>query len=251
MTASSSELATRLVAKPARFRLDRYDLRARLFPALLAALPLPISIVSLAPGVGPVWASIWGLISYAGGTLFVVRLARDSGKRLEEGLFLKWGGRPTTRLLRHRDAPNKIVLSRYHHRLAALIPELRLPSAREELLDPRSADDVYDSAVKFLIARTRGDRLLFEENCNYGFTRNLLGLRTLGRTVSTSMLVILLLQFGRALFAGALEAGLVTGTAVVSVLCAAWWMLVNEDLVRRASQAYAERLLETLDRTDL
>lgn len=235
-----------------RFKLDVYDLRARVAPALIAAFPIGLLPLLLAPNLGPVWTSCGALASFSGLSLLLMRLTRERGKSVEPGLFMLWEGKPTTRQLRHRHASNKIVLARYHRRFGELLPDTPLPSAREELLDPGHADSVYDAAVKFLITRTRGDHQIFQENCSYGFCRNLFALRPIGLVAAA---VAAFTFAGAATFrwiqSSTIDPVPVLGAAIAVLGFGVWWRLVNEHLVRRAAEAYAERLLSALDRDDL
>jgi len=59
-----------------------------------------------------------------------------------------------------------------------LIPAHPMPMIDDERSEPESADHVYDSSTAFLLEKTRDKKafpLIFEENCNYGFRRNLWG----------------------------------------------------------------------------
>jgi ISXO2-like transposase domain len=94
-------------------------------------------------------------------------------------MIKKWDGLPTTRYLRHRNVEiEKPTRERYKARLAKLTG-LSFPSAEDEACDPLAADAIYASAIAALRERRRGKtyRLVFNENYNYGMTRNLLGLR--------------------------------------------------------------------------
>src|SRR5205814_9836356 len=115
--------------------------------------------------------------------LVLAQFTRDAGKRVEPELFALWGGSPTTRLLRHRDASNRTTLERWHGRLRMLMETVRIPTQAEEAADPQGADQVYQSCVAFLKERTRDHSkfaLVFAENCSYGFRRNTWGLRRIG-----------------------------------------------------------------------
>ena len=70
-----------------------------------------------------------------------------------------------------------------HKKLSELLNGTAIPTPQDEKRDPERADQVYDACVSCLIERTRDKtrfRLLFEENCNYGFRRNLWGMKPLG-----------------------------------------------------------------------
>ena len=168
--------------------LDAYSIRTRWAPVLLVVLPLLILCFSLVPGL-PAWNKLWPLLGAASIVILVDQLGRDGGKRLQPALWASWGGAPTTAALRHRDAANPVLLARQHERIAAIVGHA-LPTAHEERADPAGADHAYQAAIAVLIARTRGRRkeypLIFTENCNYGFRRNMLGLRPWGRLLAAS-----------------------------------------------------------------
>jgi hypothetical protein len=58
--------------------------------------------------------------------------------------------------------------------------------------DPSKADAAYDSAVRSLLEQRRrpSDRLVFSENCNYGFVRNLVGLKPIGLAAALLTLAV-------------------------------------------------------------
>jgi len=168
--------------------LDRYTMLARLQPALLVALPLAFLTLAWLPGGILDQGLLWGLIIAGGGTAFLAQLGRDLGRRKEPELFKEWGGAPTTRKLRHRDPENnKDVLARRHSKLQELLPNQHIPTEEEELANPEAADKAYEAAVAFLLEQTRDRKkfsLVFEENINYGFRRNLCGMKSIGITTA-------------------------------------------------------------------
>src|SRR5437016_6049647 len=157
-------------------KLDSYGTRARLAPALLVGLPLALPIGALGVGDNPAWSFLWSLITYCGGSLLLAEFGRDVGREKQANLFVSWGGTPTTRMLRWREAGNVVTLARYHQKIRELLPRQHIPTSEEEARDPAGADHVYADVTAFLRAQTR-DReqfsLLFEENCTFGFRRNL------------------------------------------------------------------------------
>jgi hypothetical protein len=231
--------------------LDEYTLKARLRPPLLVALPLLFATLSLFPaGVGGL-STIVSLLVWAGASILLSQMGREWGKRKEPSLYAEWSGQPSIRMLRHRDAPNKQILQRYHAKLQGLIPDIGIPTPEMEKDDPKGADDVYDACCAILRARTRDKKafpLIFEENVNYGFRRNLWGMRPLG--IVTSLL------------------GIVTvGTVVImhyisdppiprqlwlygtidALLLVSWLLVFNKTWVKTAADAYALRLLESCE----
>ncbi|MEX2285369.1 MAG: hypothetical protein WEE89_22980, partial [Gemmatimonadota bacterium] len=81
---------------------DEYERRARLKPTLLVSLSPTLAAMCWFPDLSAQQAVV-GLLVYFGLTALLSQLGRDQGKRKEPLLFGKWGGKPTSQLLRHRD----------------------------------------------------------------------------------------------------------------------------------------------------
>lgn len=233
--------------------LDAYTFRARLQPALIAAAPLPITVATAWPGGLDWWTPLWTVLVACGATALLAELARDRGKEKEEVLFRRWGGKPTTLRLRHRNAPNRALLEQVHEKLTELRPELRLPSPDQEAEDPLAADERYDAAAALLREHTR-DRarfpLVFEELCNYGFRRNLWGLKPTA-LVAVALGAGLISAACVARFLGALEVALpplLAGMSLQVILGLVWVLRITPDWPKPAAFAYADALLGTLER---
>jgi len=237
-----------LTLKNLPLRVDEYDLRARLFPGMIVTLPLFVGAFALWPALRKPTGLGLGAVVEAALLFWIMRIARDRGKRIEVDLFLKWGGRPTTLLLRWRNEEiDPITKLRYHQMLAKLI-STPFPSANLEQHDPDSADVVYESGVRGLLEKRRSKtyRLIFEENCNYGFARNLYGLRAIGMFVYVAV--------GLALGASAvINHGRMTelqwALVVIDLICLGFLMYVTEASVKRAAYAYGVALLRSCDVT--
>jgi hypothetical protein len=232
--------------------LDLYTVRARLLPALIAALPLGIATLAWFPTGILGWGAVWALIVWSGGTVLLAEVGRDAGKRKEPGLFASWRGKPTTRLLRHHGAANRPLLARRHARLAALTG-IVAPTAEAEAADPRAADETYEAWCTSLRDRTRDRKqfdLIFAENCSYGFRRNLWGMKPVGTVLAVAGLAAVaavpwLDPSARA--APRIGAVVVTG-AINALLLLGWLLVIRPAWVRGPAEAYAERLLEACER---
>ncbi|HEY6881908.1 MAG TPA: hypothetical protein VI299_27960 [Polyangiales bacterium] len=157
---------------------DAYTWKARIAPVLIVTAPVAVYsatavalTVKLAVGSAVIGAAVLVLLS---------QLGRDSGKRLEPELFERWGGRPTERLLSWEIDDPTVVAQR--HADVASATHLNLPTAAEELDNPVAARERYSQAIAALREETRNTDfpLVEAENVNYGFRRNLLGLRSAG-----------------------------------------------------------------------
>lgn len=228
--------------------LDSYSRRARLVPTLLVLLPLGLVAIAWIPEGHLVWGAALSLIATAGGATLAAELSRDRGKAREQELFDGWGGCPTTRLLRHREASKVVVLDQLHSRIGKLTG-VQLPSPSEEAADPGAADQAYEACARALRGRTRDQRqfpLVFAENCSYGFRRNLWGLKPFGLVTSIAGLSVIGLSPG--LHSVPPEpAALLAGISCTG-LAAVWLFAVTPRWVRTPAEAYAQRLLEAADR---
>jgi hypothetical protein len=223
--------------------LDAYSRRARLAPGALCAAPALV----LAGGSVAALERSGAVIGFLFAAVMVVLcgLVRGSGRRIEPGLWASWGGAPTTQLLRWSGPISEHSQRRRHALLEALLGE-SLPSPGDEAADPAGADRRYATATTALRELTR-DRARFplvaEENAEYGFRRNSLGLKPFAISIAASTvlasLVLALINHGLGrFFLPALVAG-------VAIVC--WLIIVRSGWVRSAAERYAERLLESCE----
>lgn len=227
--------------------LDPYSRRARLAPALLAAVPavgfLVVGAISVKTPTGA------GSLVLGAVALVICGLVRDAGRRLQPALWESWGGSPTVRRLRWRTEDDHEAVRQLHSDLSSVLGRA-LPSVASEMSDPVAADRQYEAAVAVLRERTRDSRrfrLVFMENAEYGFRRNALGLRPVALTISIVALVasVLLGIFGPGDLGNRVARWLPCG-AISLVAAAFWWWVVGPDWVRRSADIYADRLFEAI-----
>ncbi len=232
---------------------DRYNREARLYPALLVALPAVLALFAWFPALRTVGPALVALLGFCGGIVWLSHLARDHGKALEAQHYASWDGMPSTAMLRHRDTRLPAPLKgRYKGFLQKQLPDPPFPSAEDEQRDPATADAIYASAGAWLLSHTR-DRarfaLLFEENVNYGFRRNFWALKPVALAVAVFSLLIslgaMVTSYMRAGTEPAIEAAVATG--LVSLYALFVIVRVNRDWVRLAAEAYARQLLAACD----
>jgi hypothetical protein len=231
---------------------DPYDRQARLYPAILLVAPVVFSAVAILSArlteLETIGASIIGL----GGAFLLTQLARDAGKNGEKTLFEKWGGIPSVAIFRHRDRRlDSLTKSRYHKTLAVLVVEAKAPTEEEERTDPAAADEVYSAWSNFLRVNTRDTKkfaLLFKENVNYGYRRNVWGLRLLGITASALCLAVC----GACIYywhgsPQALDVTVIAAAVFSASLLLLWLFRFTADWVKVPADAYAERLVECIE----
>lgn len=222
--------------------LDAYSRRARLAPAALAALP---AIVLLGTGlVDPQHAASVLAMALGAVGIVICGLIRDAGRRRQSDLWRDWGGSPTLRRLRWCASADTSAVERLHGRVESVTKEA-LPSLAEETADPESADRRYNEATAALRELTRPRKdfpLVFEENVEYGFRRNCLGIRSIALAVALSIVAasVILVLAGD-------DATRFWAAAITGIIAAVgWWRLVTPDWVRSAGELYADRLFEAL-----
>ncbi len=163
--------------------LDPYNHQARLYPALITLLPPLALVATWLPALASTGEIVLSIAAACGLLFLLADLARSMGKALEKRLLKKWGGWPTTAVLRHRDGTlSADVKKRYHRFLAKQKLVGALPTAADEQSDLARADEKYAAAVMWLKEQCRGDAfsLVDKENTTYGFRRNLAGLKKAG-----------------------------------------------------------------------
>ncbi|MGY6174231.1 hypothetical protein [Paraburkholderia strydomiana] len=235
---------------------DPYQQKARVFPGLLTVFPLLVPLLWILGPKNPILTALVTLATSCGAIYGLASVARGRGKRLEEKLLVKWGGLPTTLVLRHRDQYlDSYTKDRYRKTIEAKLG-MKLPSTEEEYADSEAADKVYMGVTRHLRELTRGKEhaLLLKENIAYGFHRNMLAMKPLGLATSVLGAMFGVFVSGAVRVAPVevhpekiLDPGAAAGiTLVVSLALFVHWFYFTEGYVRRIAYVYAERLFEAL-----
>jgi hypothetical protein len=182
----------------------------------------------------------------------LAELGRRAGTLKQQSLYEYWGGKPSVAMLRHRKAANKALVAERHRKLALLFPHLRLPFPEEERQNSKKADEIYEVLGQSLIDRTRDKNifpLLFQENCSYGFWRNLWGLKPAGIAASLLALVsIVALDLLKPSYIASIDKGALIFPVLLNVVFLCVWIFwVTPRSVRIPAEAYSERLFEASD----
>ena len=186
-------------------------------------------------------AGVLGLVCAAAGVA-AAAVVRTAGRKLEVELWASWGGPPAQRRLRWVGASHRESVERLHARVGRVLDE-QLPTEYEEQADSDAAYRSYDQAVRSLIVRTRDPKrfpLVADQNADYGFRRNCLGIR---RTAQLVAVVTFVLAVALA-FATHDWGRWLPGIASSAVGLWFWSVVVNREWVREAAELYADRLFE-------
>lgn len=232
--------------------MNSYNLKARVYPVILAIVP------AIIVGIVYLWhfKSYYQILVNSGITsiLFFLfsQLGRDKGKSIEKEMWEKWGGAPTTQVLRYSNNTfDKHTKMRFHQKLKDLtnIGE-KIDEAFEKIF-PKKADEIYKSWTKYLISQTRDNQkynLLFQENINYGFRRNIFGLKNIAISINI-ILIIGYFIYSSIIseYKVVLTPELILSVGIMGLILIFWIRIVNEKWVKTTAFAYAERLLEAID----
>jgi len=231
--------------------LSRYELNARLKPALLALLPTLLVALFWYPGAWSVAASVTAAASACGVLYAIALLARNRGRAAERKLDREAGRNHTAKLLTHSDDTfTPETKARYHSYLRG--HGNILSTIDEERAEPEVAFRRARSAVDWLLEHARtggGSALLLDENVAYGFQRNVYGLKPFGTGLCVLALVLHVLLLG---LTGPGAERFWFGVAVcvpLSLMLLYWWLVVAKNVVAEASLAYAQRLLANCEAT--
>lgn len=226
--------------------LDDYDRNARLVPGLLLISPIVISLVGFGVRDNPVVAVICGVLVSFGAPVLLAKHVRRRGKRLERQLYTTWGGRPTTILLRPEQDGSIGPLKQQRRQQLERISGVKLPASSAT---SATDDESYETAMATLLAKTADHasfNKVYVELKNYGFERNLRGVRRDGITASFAAAAALALG----VLASMLDwidlplTPLFMATAVVFPVGLFWIFWPTEERVREAADTYAQRILD-------
>jgi hypothetical protein len=227
---------------------DAYSLRARLFPALLASASVLVAIGVLVPWHRLSIAHAVGAIAVPVILFAMADIARRIGKRREPHLYKKWGGMPTTVLMRHADTALDADIKAGYLGFVAGKLNATAPTAQQEVSSPDTADAFYTRCAGWLRENTRDTKkfsILFNENVTYGFRRNLFALKWPALVIDA---VIFIAAAGYALYARpdaeselALKLFILMGVSAVHAAYIAF--ACTENSVREAAVTYARQLL--------
>jgi hypothetical protein len=229
--------------------LDAYDRGARLAPAYLVFSPAVVFVVALSLGTSEWWSKVGGVLVACGAPVLAVQWGRSGGRRNQPALFQRWGGPPTTALMRFRTGGSVQAVSQRHEAVERATGK-KMPTPDEEAADPATADAAYEAAVTALRELMRDEkefRLVLRENIAYGFRRNLWGRKSYGIAVAVIVLVVSVILLVAAALdheVSAWQSAAFSAAFAVAALIV-WVTTITPEWVREAGEAYATRLLES------
>jgi len=179
---------------------DRYTREARLAPAFLSVFPIFLLLMLSFKGLQSIVPALLTLLCVFGVMRWISHIARRVGDHQEIALFRRWGGKPTTIMLRHATRRTRARDPNDHvdhllgeaprgHDIAGAIEKGGCPALPTEqqdrdawkVTDPSQRADkldrLYEPAVAWMRENSRQNALVFEEEISYGFQRNFFALK--------------------------------------------------------------------------
>lgn len=228
---------------------DEYSLNARIRPALLSLLPPTITVYIAFPALYEFAVGLLSLVLVFGLLTAMASYVRYRGRKLEQHLYKTWGGKPTTYILRQNsDVIDEVTKKRYYSYFESNIDSWQAPSLEVEATAAEVADSYYESAIKWLLERTRDKKkysMIFKENIGYGFRRNCLGIKCHGFLLALfSVLFLSLIVVKPEFVKNQTDAVFIYAAITFSLIMAFWWLIsVNQAWVKDSAESYAIRLL--------
>lgn len=230
-------------------QFSQYEIKARLFPALLLLAPFLFTVLTWYPELISLGSSILVIVFFIITLFFLAKYCREMGVKKQDKLLKEWGAFPSILILRHRDPViDPVTKSRYHSFLQEKVKGVQLPTSNEEIENPEYYDIQYKSAIKWLLEYTRDSHkysLLQQDNINYGFSRNMLGVKSLGILLTILAVGVNIYGiyneygFDSLMFPLVIWISLLTNIGFFLF----WLLFVNENWVKSTSYAYARTLL--------
>jgi hypothetical protein len=221
--------------------LDAYELKARVAPGLILALPMLVVAVYAAPIL-----SSWSIFAASGvcslALLYGLSLVvRARGGAIEKALWNTWGGPPSTRFMRHRDGTfGEDMKQSIQKALATKFPAARILPPDEEARNPELIRQLSMRSGRFASISGRATRTVCGSKLNveYGFCRNLLGSRMIWAGISLAATVFAVVF---AMRTGSGPINPASAICFLSLACSVyvgWFVLPNS--VKRVAETYAE-----------
>ena len=235
--------------------MNNYSFQARVLPMTFALLPIMITGAILSINFAQFTPFLISSGATAALSFFLSQVGRDAGKKKEPKLWESWGGTPSITLLKWSDSNIDVhTKGRYHTKLQSICPLTPSPDRSYEIANPIGCIDCYNSWTAFLISRTRDTKefkLLFLENINYGYRRNLWGLKPFAVCFVLLCIIATYLDFASRI--DSYDPKTFGNTFVVAellllIILFIWLLLIKPNWVKTVAFSYAKRLLEATEK---
>ena len=228
---------------------DAYTIKARVFPAIIAAIPALAMLILLVSWTGLAVSSGSATIGLVVILYRFSDFARSQGRKIEPRLYELQGGKPSVTMMRRADTALETDSKDRYRAFFASKRMRSAPTAAEEEKNQAAADAFYEQAGTWLRENTRDTKkfpILFNENITYGYRRNLLGLKLIALGLNLIVVVICagLLWYNAPINTADPFTGRVIVVLVVAAVHALYIIaVVNQRSVIAAARTYARQLI--------
>ena len=220
--------------------LDPYNIRARLSPSIILLGPIALTLFFCFESVYNATSSAVSLVILFAMTNYVPILQRRLSKRnmLPDNYaarLLQWDNTEI----------DKLSKQRYYEKLASLDPSFsifRNPS------DTKKFKDCCESAVIYLRNNTRDNHLVYEENINCGFCKNMLIDKPIGITINIVMAILTFLYSWMVSGQIAAISHKNWFSICINLLFVIFWIFaINKKMLEESAKRYAYTLITSID----
>lgn len=207
-----------------------------------------MGVVAIGLGHNPLVAVVASVVSAGVGAYFLSVITGNLGRRLQDKIWLEWGGVPTAQLLRVLSEESNPTQRGIWRNAIEDVTGVSLMSATQERNNAVRADQTITAAIGQVRHLGQDARypLIGAENAQYGFERNMFGARWLGRGLA--VLGVVGVAADLFLVAKDPSSTLVIGLCVEVVLLLVWCILPSKNRMREAAFRYGEQLLQAVVR---
>jgi hypothetical protein len=164
-----------------------YEIRARIAPTIIILLPIIIMFFSIFQIPESI---ITAIVSF--GLFFIVIFAlsfipRELGIKMQQELWKKWGGPPSTLIIRCKDPHLSLELKKQLYKKIEKKYGIELPHQNDQITDPNNFSRIMSAVfnrVRADLHEKSQDERWKKQNAEYGFLRNLAGSRLLWCVIS-------------------------------------------------------------------
>lgn len=161
--------------------MDDYERRARLLPGLIVAIPIALGVASLLGGeITSLKTLSVGILLEAIFAVILSHTSRIAGRFYETKQWALWGGPPTTRWLRPTDTSLSEQQKQQLYSALQELTGLEVKEITKYPADDQRIDSLIEDAIRTARYKLREDtkaKMLTKHNIEYGFARNLAGMR--------------------------------------------------------------------------
>lgn len=233
---------------------DHYTIHARFLPVFFVSFPIVLTVFAWLPDAKTVFGgTITVLISF-GVMSFLSIYVSNIGNDLQDKLFNKWQGAPTTLiLLPNNETLDKFTKLRYFKWINHHKPDLSLPESIESYVHNSELTEKIKSSVNFLREYTRDKKKyekIYRDNVAYGFSRNLVALRYYGILICmASISTTFCFMYHNAMYNETFHPNtlVMVSTLTSVVFLIIHFFMLNHSFVKRRAYRYALSLFEVCE----